>query len=192
MGHVNIEIKARCPSPQGIRDILRERNAGFRGIDYQIDTYFKVNHGRLKLREGRIENNLVYYEREDLAGPKQSQVTLFPSAPGSSLKEMLARALGVLVVVEKQREIYFIENVKFHVDTVKNLGPFVEIEAIDYEGTLGEEKLMAQCQFFLELFKIGESDFVSVSYSDLLLSELRNSDSATASAHKTADTKKTS
>jgi predicted adenylyl cyclase CyaB len=192
MGHVNIEIKARCPSPQAIREILRERNADFRGIDRQIDTYFKVNHGRLKLREGCIENNLVYYEREDGAGPKQSQVTLFPSAPGSSLKEILTRALGVLVVVEKQREIYFIENVKFHVDTVKSLGSFVEIEAIDSEGTLGEETLMSQCQFFLELFRIAEDDLVSGSYSDLLLSELRNNDSATASAHKTADTENTS
>ncbi|HEV8714832.1 MAG TPA: class IV adenylate cyclase [Candidatus Binatia bacterium] len=172
MGHVNIEIKARCPDRQTIRATLRTRNADFRGVDQQIDTYFKVNRGRLKLREGQIENYLVYYEREDRAGPKRSDVTLFPLAPGSSLKEILTESLGTLVVVEKQREIYFIENVKFHIDTVKDLGSFVEIEAIDADGTIGKEKLLAQCQSFLELLRIAEDDLVAISYSDLILAKV--------------------
>jgi predicted adenylyl cyclase CyaB len=170
MGHLNIiEIKAHCPNPQTIRDILRSRNAAFRGTDRQTDTYFKVAHGRLKLREGQIENSLVYYERENQAGPKQSEVILLPSTPGSALKEILIRSLEVLVVVEKQREIYFIDNVKFHIDTVKGLGSFVEIEAIDADGTLGKDKLRAQCQSFLELLRIVEDDLVAISYSDLIL-----------------------
>jgi len=192
MGHVNIEIKARCPDPQAIRAILQARNAAFRGTDQQIDTYFKVNHGRLKLREGNIENCLVYYERENQPGPKQSNVSLIPSTPGSALKEILTRSLGILVVVEKQREIYFIDNVKFHVDAVKNLGSFVEIEAIDIGGTLGKDTLLAQCREFLELFHIAAGDLVASSYSDLLLSDLRNSDNPNATAHTVAATTKTS
>ncbi len=131
MSHLNIEIKARCANPQAIRDILRSQGADFRGTDYQTDTYFKVERGRLKLREGNIENALVYYEREDQEGPKQAQVTLYPTTPGSGLKEILTQSLGILVVVKKQREIYFIDNVKFHLDTVDGLGTFAEIEAID-------------------------------------------------------------
>jgi adenylate cyclase class 2 len=193
MGHLNIiEIKAHCPNPQTIRDILRSRNAAFRGTDRQTDTYFRVNRGRLKLREGQIENCLVYYEREDQAGPKQSEVILLPSTPGSALKEILIRSLGVLVVVEKQREIYFIDNVKFHIDTVKDLGSFVEIEAIDADSSLGRDKLLAQCQEFLELFKIAPVDLVADSYSDLLLSGPRNSDKPNATTHTAADTTKTS
>ena len=83
------------------------------------------------------------------------------------------KSLGVLIVVEKQREIYFIDNVKFHIDTVRDLGTFVEIEAIDSDGTIGKEKLLEQCQFFLDLFNISQSDLISVSYSDLLLGKLR-------------------
>ena len=193
MGHFNIiEIKARCPDPQAIREILQVRNAIFRGTDQQIDTYFRVDHGRLKLREGQIENCLVYYERENQAGPKQSDVILYPPIPGSSLKEILSRSLGVLVVVEKQREIYVIDNVKFHIDTVKGLGSFVEIEAIDTDGSLGRDKLLAQCQEFLELFKIASGNLVAVSYSDLLLSVLRNSDNPNAITHTAAATTKTS
>lgn len=169
MKHLNIEIKAKCNDHKKIRSILKSHNAAFKGTDHQIDTYFKVNNGRLKLREGNIENFLVFYEREDKEGPKQSDVILFKFDLNSSLKEILLKSLGVLVVVDKQREIYFIENVKFHIDTVKNLGTFMEIEAIDSGGPLGKEKLLEQCQNFLDLFGIPKNDLISVSYSDLLL-----------------------
>lgn len=169
MKHLNIEIKAKCNDHEKIRAILKSHNADFKGTDHQIDTYFKVNNGRLKLREGNIENFLVFYEREDKEGPKQSDVILFKSDPNSSLKEILLQSLGMLVVVDKQREIYFIENVKFHIDTVKNLGTFMEIEAIDSNGTFTKEKLLEQCQNYLGLFGIPETDLISVSYSDLLL-----------------------
>ena len=169
MKHLNIEIKAKCNDHEKIRSILKSRNADFKGTDHQIDTYFKVNNGRLKLREGNIENFLVFYEREDKEGPKQSDVILFKSDPNSSLKEILLTSLGTLVVVDKQREIYFIENVKFHIDTVKNLGTFIEIEAIDSDGAFGKEKLLEQCENYLQLFGIPKDDLISVSYSDLLL-----------------------
>ena len=177
MPHLNIEIKARCANPQAIRDILREKGADFCGTDHQTDTYFKVERGRLKLREGNIENALVYYEREDQAGPKQAQVTLYPTTPGSTLKEILTQSLGVLVVVKKRREIYFIENVKFHLDTIDGLGTFVEIEAIDKDGTIGKDRLLAQCQSYLALFMVSPNDLVAVSYSDLLLQKREKSQS---------------
>ena len=169
MAHVNIEIKAKSNNQDAIREILKSKNADFKGVDHQIDTYFKVNNGRLKLREGKIENHLIHYQRENKEGPKQSDVTLFKSDPKSSLKEILTKALGILIVVNKKREIYFIDNVKFHIDVVEDLGTFVEIEAIDNDGTIGKDKLLEQCQFFLDLFKISQDDLISVSYSDLLL-----------------------
>ncbi|MEK7599123.1 MAG: class IV adenylate cyclase [Patescibacteria group bacterium] len=169
MKHLNIEIKAKCNDHDKIRSILKSRSADFKGRDHQIDIYFKVNSGRLKLREGNIENFLVFYEREDKEGPKQSDVILFKSDPNSSLKEILLKSLGVVVIVDKQREIYFIENVKFHIDTVKNLGTFMEIEAIDSDGTFGKEKLLEQCENYLKLFSIPKDNLISVSYSDLLL-----------------------
>ncbi len=169
MAHVNIEIKAKSDNQDAIREILKSKNADFKGLDHQIDTYFKINNGRLKLREGNIENHLIHYQREDKQGPKQADVILFKSNPKSSLKEILTKALGILVVVDKKREIYFIDNVKFHIDFVKDLGTFIEIEAIDLHGTIGKDKLLEQCQFFIDLFKIPNEDLISISYSDLLL-----------------------
>ena len=58
---------------------------------------------------------------------------------------------------------------KFHLDEVEGLGPFVEIEAIDYDGNIGSERLRVQCHEFLALFNIQPDQLVAVSYSDLLL-----------------------
>jgi adenylate cyclase, class 2 len=76
------------------------------------------------------------------------------------------------MVVEKRRDIYFIDNVKFHLDEVEGLGTFVEIEAIDYNGTIGSERLLVQCHTFLSLFNIQPDELVAVSYSDLLLQNI--------------------
>lgn len=167
--HLNVEIKASCPDAGAVRKYLLENGADFKGTDDQADTYFKVNNGRLKLRQGNIENSLIHYSRSNQAGPKDSQVHMIKVDPGTGLKEVLEQACGVLVEVVKQREIYFIGNVKFHVDTVPGLGNFVEIEAIDINGNIGREKLLEQCHFYLQQLQVNEADLQTGSYSDMLL-----------------------
>ena len=169
--NINIEIKARLSDRNRIRDILISSKAVFKGVDHQIDTYFKVKNGRLKLREGNIENHLIYYSRENKSGPKQSNVILYKPNPESNLKDVLTNALETLVVIDKKREIYFISNVKFHLDDVNGLGTFVEIEAIDLDGSIGKEKLFVQCNYYSNLFQIKNEDLVAESYSDLLLAK---------------------
>lgn len=166
--HYNVEIKARCTDLNKMRRILRTRDAREIGLDHQVDTYFRVPHGRLKLREGNLENSLIHYRRPDQPGPKTSEVTLYTSAPKTSLKEVLSAALEVWKVVDKKREIYFIDNVKFHLDEVQHLGTFVEIEAIDREGTLGLAHLRKQCAYYLQMLEISTNDLVDQSYSDLI------------------------
>lgn len=165
---INSEIKARCNDQEAVRHYLREHGADFKGTDYQIDTYFNVPEGRLKLRQGPIENNLIFYQRVDTDGPKQSTINLSPVAPDSTIGEVLTAALGVRVVVDKQREIYFIDNVKFHIDTVQSLGSFVEIEAIDTDGKRNAEELEQQCSYYMHELDIKDTDLVVGSYSDLL------------------------
>jgi adenylate cyclase, class 2 len=168
MSHTNIEIKARCHNPEAIEALLLEHKARFIGLDHQIDTYFNTPNGRLKLREGNIENALIFYNRPNQAGPKQSDIILYKTQPKASLKALLTQANGILAVVDKNRKIFFIDNVKFHLDTVEGLGHFVEIEAIDDNGDIGYEKLLKQCSFFMELFNITEADLMTDSYSDMV------------------------
>lgn len=168
MTHQIIEIKARAANLDGPRAVLRERGARFVGLDHQVDTYFRVTTGRLKLREGEVENALIHYLREDVSGPKRSQVSLFANAAGSTLKGILQDALGVDVVVDKQREIYFLDNVKVHLDAVAGLGTFVEIEVIDGDGSRSLAALRVQCEELMHAFGIRDDDLLALSYSDLL------------------------
>ena len=122
----------------------------------------------MKLREGNIENYLVFYERENINGPKQTNVIIYENCQTSTLKDILTESLGKFVEVYKKREIFFIENVKFHLDTVKDLGTFVEIEAIDKDGDIGKDKLLEQCNYYLNLFGIDSKDLIANSYSDMI------------------------
>ncbi|MEL6131831.1 MAG: class IV adenylate cyclase [Bacteroidota bacterium] len=167
--HLNIEIKARTNQHETIRQVLQSKSARFVGTDRQIDTYFRCENGRLKLRQGNIEQSLIHYSRTDQAGPKASHVSLFHPTDGSdALKAVLLAAYGIWKVVDKTREIYFVDNVKIHLDQVQGLGTFVEIEAIDTDGSIGEATLRQQCAHFMELFEIKESDLLSQSYSDMV------------------------
>jgi len=171
MSFINIEIKARCKNPEETEFLLMQENADYKGIDHQIDTYFNGDKGRLKLREGNIENALIHYERPNQSGPKTSKVCLYKPQHDPALKEILQKSLGILTVVDKKRKIFFIDNVKFHLDEVEQLGHFVEIEAIDLQGEFGRDKLQEQCDHYMNLLNIDAQDLVPVSYSDLLLME---------------------
>lgn len=164
-----IEFKASIPNIEEAEAFLLSLHPFFKGEDEQTDTYFNVSTGRLKLREGVLENALIWYERPDEAGSKQSQVLLHKHPRDMALKEMLVKLHGIKVVVQKKRRIYFIENVKFHFDEVLDLGKFMEVEAIDETGELGLEKIQQQCDHYAKLFKITPADYIAVSYSDLLL-----------------------
>jgi adenylate cyclase class 2 len=85
----------------------------------------------------------------------------------NSIRAILTAALGVLTVVDKRREIYFVGNVKVHLDRVRGLGKFVEVEAISRDA--GLSKVRQQALQFQKLFGIAGEDIVPQSYSDLVI-----------------------
>lgn len=172
MSHLNIEFKASTNKLAEQEALLLKQDPLFIGEDHQVDTYFNVLSGRLKLREGNIENALIHYVREDSAGAKASHVLLYHHKPDKALKDILVKTLGVKAVVDKRRRIYFIGNVKFHFDTVDGLGTFLEVEAIDKDGSLGKERLQEQCNKYAALFGINAEDYCSISYSDMVLEKV--------------------
>ena len=82
---------------------------------------------------------------------------------------MLSKSLGVKIVVAKRREIYFLKNVKFHIDEVEGLGTFAEIEASNLYGDISKEELQSQCDFYMNELGIKKEDLIAISYSDMLM-----------------------
>jgi predicted adenylyl cyclase CyaB len=127
----NIELKARVRNPpeqcrvvEGLTDAPAE-------LVEQVDTFFFVPRGRLKLRQsspGRAE--LIFYERSDQLPAKRSEYTRIPTDQPEELRHMLARALGVRGVVRKKRRLYLVGQTRIHWDEVDGLGEFLELEVV--------------------------------------------------------------
>lgn len=165
--YADITIKARCADPAEAESILLQNGAVYKGLDVQTDTFYEAAVGKLKHRQGNIENVLIHYNREQKGEALKTEVFLYLKNPSASSIEQVCNGLKVTAQVKKLRKIFFIENVKFHIDYLEELGHFVEIEAIDLEGALGLEVLREQYQFYKELLQIEEEDLVNDSYVNL-------------------------
>jgi adenylate cyclase len=77
----------------------------------QIDTFFRCENGRLKLRDLGAGGNsyLIFYQRSDQTGPKQSAYETSPVPDLTSMLLLLAKAWGEGKTVRKKRTLFFIE-----------------------------------------------------------------------------------
>ncbi len=163
----NIEIKAYCQDLGRAERNLNALGAGPAGTFHQRDTYFRVQEGRLKLREiGPDEAHLIYYRRENMPGPKRSDYDLAFTTDPEALRNMLCQVLGTWIEVEKTRQVWLWENVRIHLDDVKDLGQFVELEAVTEEKKLEESH--ARVETLMRALEIRADQPIGESYSDLL------------------------
>src|SRR5215207_2870778 len=162
----NVELKAHDPDPG--RTLARALAAGARdeGLLRQRDTYFHVTTGRLKLREEEPGGaTLIAYQRPDEAAERISSYRLVPVPDPTALREALAAAAGVDVVVVKRRHLLLWETVRVHLDEVRGLGSFVELEAVAREGSdLTREH--AQVARLREALEIRDAALRDGSYAD--------------------------
>jgi predicted adenylyl cyclase CyaB len=127
----NVEIKARVHDSAKLSARAAELSNVPVAVIRQLDTFFRTDRGRLKLRElqsGMAQ--LIYYERTDQDGPKLSDYRIFETRNVADLKEVLSLALGVRGTVEKVRHLYMVGQTRVHLDDVKGLGHFVELEVV--------------------------------------------------------------
>jgi len=165
--HRTIEVKARVKDLGPVRERLSSIGASEVGSFEQIDYYFYVPRGRLKLREigGSEEVELIYYERADEAGPRpcESMIIRLRKADAEPLK----RILPVRGVVRKHRAIYRLGPAELHLDDVEGIGPVVEVEVRLEEG-LSEEEAIELAKKVLEELGVREEDLVPYSNIDIL------------------------
>jgi predicted adenylyl cyclase CyaB len=164
----NIEIKARVSDLPRCRARVASLAPAPAEILAQTDTFFAVPRGRLKVRQfSDGSGELIFYERPDGAGPKGSSYSRCRCPEPRAVSAVLAHALGVRGVVEKRREVFMIGRSRIHLDEVRGLGTFLEIEVVlgeredDAEGERVARELLAACG-------VPASDLVGRAYIDLL------------------------
>ncbi|XP_022709815.1 uncharacterized protein LOC111272555, partial [Varroa jacobsoni] len=110
----------------------------------QCDTFFKCTNGRLKLREikceGKESSELIFYDRNDVAGPKKSDfVNHRVQEDPASLKDALSKAYGTRGEIRKIRLLYIVDQTRIHIDKVEGIGQFMELEVMLRDGQTVEE-----------------------------------------------------
>jgi homotetrameric cytidine deaminase len=170
MARVNVELKAFDRDPDATVARCLAFGAVDAGVLAQQDTYFVARRGRLKLRveEGALGGELIAYQRDDVRDPVESGYLLAPVAAPEELAEALDAALGTLVVVAKRRRLFLWEGVRIHLDEVKDLGSFVELEAVLPDAG---DFATANAKIARLRRELGISDdaLVPVGYADLLM-----------------------
>ena len=164
----NVEIKARVQSLDAIRRVAVTLAQGQPEIISQVDVFFVVPSGRLKLRKFADDSGeLIAYDRADQAGPKQSSYAVASCADADALCDALSRALPVRGRVVKRRELFLVGRTRVHLDDVERLGTFVELEVvlrIEESSESGER----EARELMRQLSIAEECLVPSAYIDLL------------------------
>lgn len=173
----NIEIKAKCPNIENARQIADKIKTDYIGVLHQVDTYYQTKKGRLKLREiNGKEAQLIPYYKEQIEGKHKSEYAVLTVSDAQSLKKILDKTLGEIFVVDKNREVFLVDNVRIHLDEVKKLGGFIEFEAVYTENSdADKERELFKVEDLKAQFGIRASDLLDKSYIDYLY-ELEKSD----------------
>jgi predicted adenylyl cyclase CyaB len=164
----NIEIKARVSNRDSLLKAAAALPASEAGVLRQVDTYFHVPRGRLKLRE--IEgaaSELIFYERPDQGEAKRSDYWIAPVADAAVMRALLSAALGVRVRVEKTRRLLRYRHTRIHLDTVAGLGDFLELETV-LDG-ISEAEGREECAEVMRSLGIRTEDLCAASYGDMVL-----------------------
>lgn len=169
---LNVEIKARYVRLDRARQIAGQIGAEHAATIQQTDTYFRVPAGRLKLREQEPgADQLVFYRRPDQPAPKASDFQVVRVEDAAGMHRLLSDALGVLTQVRKQRDLWLVDNVRIHLDTVDGLGTFIEFEVMVIDDRT-EASCRAQAEELLEAFGIHADELIAGSYADMQASEI--------------------
>ena len=132
--NLNREIKAYCPDFAPVRQQLQESGATFVEVKEQVDYYFRLPTPkddrvtpRLKLRVEGESKELIFYRDHHEAEGRVSEFQIW-SNPNPQLLDVLETALGIRVIVRKQRELWLNDNIKYNLDTVESAGQIFEVE----------------------------------------------------------------
>ena len=169
----NIEIKARCGDLDHAHSVCREIGARFDTIEEQDDTFYTIPRGRLKLRRSStLGAQLIFYIRPDQAAARSSEGVRIPVSGPEDLHRILEISLGTWARVKKTRHVYWLDNIKIHLDQVEGLGTFIEFEAVLSGIPEADRDMGRETQRIFELmprFGLRKEDLLAHAYADMPL-----------------------
>jgi adenylate cyclase len=135
----------------------------------QKDTYFKLGENKIKTREiDDSEIQLIKYFRKEVKGKKISSYSV--ETISSIEKEAFFRRNKTLCEVFKKRELWIYKNTRVHIDKVKGLGKFLELETVLKKVSKKEGD--KEFNDLISILGIDKGKSIPLSYSDILLAKI--------------------
>ncbi|MCX6151616.1 MAG: class IV adenylate cyclase [Ignavibacteriales bacterium] len=162
---VNLELKLKLDSNRKTKTILKRINADFQTVLKQRDVYFKIKDGLLKLRIQNTNCELIKYIRDESGNTRWSNYEII-KIDGNNVEKFFKSVFEIETIVEKKRELWLYHNTRIHLDTVKNLGTFLELETLVLNGKSNAEKRFNE---IISLLQLDLKKQILFSYRDLML-----------------------
>jgi predicted adenylyl cyclase CyaB len=163
----NLELKARIADLDAARERVRALGADLQGAEHQVDQYYQVPRGRMKLRQSSLDGaHLIVYLRPNDVSARVSTFHRLPVDHPDDVSDTLEAMFGAGSTVDKEREVWWWNDVRIHLDRVAGLGTFVEFEArLDtIDDQHAAQRLVDQ---LTRQLGIESSDLISGSYGEM-------------------------
>lgn len=167
----NIEYKIFTGSDQDIIKRLKTLGAKYAYGIYQKDTYFNYGGGRLKLREVKNKTaELILYTRSDDKRSRFSDYTIVPLAKKnkSMVLNLLKNLFGKKAEVVKKRNLWLLEHTRVHLDEVRGLGKFLELETM--MQNINQKTARKEHENIKKILNLSKFKPILSSYCDLIMS----------------------
>jgi predicted adenylyl cyclase CyaB len=162
----NYEIKILLQNKNVMIEKIKSLGGNFVENLHQVDYYFQVGENKEKLRViNDKEFQLIFYNRVEKGGQKKSEYQIQNLT--NLEKNNLLKNKKALREIDKKRELWIYKHTRIHLDVVKNLGIFLELETVVKDISQKE----AENEFYevVKKLEINQKESVVGSYSDLLV-----------------------
>jgi len=167
---LNLELKVKLKSNKEVKNYLKKIKADFVKTLNQKDAYYKTKNGLLKLRIENGEQSIIKYLRNEKGKDRFSDYEVLHFSSGSSEK-FFEDLFEIETVVEKKRNLFMYDNTRVHLDEVKALGTFLELETLVINGRADAKK---RFKTIVRLLDLGKYDEIRKSYRDLMLEKKKS------------------
>jgi len=187
MNNIEIEIQVKIEKDKNLKEFLK-KNASFRKEVHQADEYFSPNNENylesrpikkwLRLRSSNevfsITYKNYYFDKNGKSTYCDEYETKIESIENFR-KIFKALNFKSLIIVDKIRKTWNYKDYEILIDSVKNLGDFVEIEYIGKKQNVNPEKITKEMMAFLKSIDCGtiERNYVGYPFQLLFPEEIR-------------------
>ncbi|WP_292485883.1 class IV adenylate cyclase [Methanohalobium sp.] len=173
---IEVEVKARTDL-ETARKMLKDEDARFIETEHHFDSYYNAPHRdfsssdeALRIRSRDNKAFLTYKGKKMDSISKTREEFETPVDSENMRNILLSLGFREYGIVEKEREVYKLDDFVIALDSVEQLGEFIEVE-LESESGSDIEHNSNRIFEFLNKLGIEENDSIRKSYLELVMEE---------------------